>query len=335
MIKLILILLAVHLLVCLVCIILKGSDVLKCEYNAIFIELFVPVFGLVILLFQSHCYRKEREAVLYTGLEKMRAQDIYKSIDMDDSENDDVVPLTETIVVNESKVRRSAMMEILYDINKSIRMEDEEDAMSVVPIEDVLRLNTSEEKRAVIMNVLYSNPEYYVKQLSEARSNDDSEVVHYAVTALVEIQKDFDIRLQNIIRKRLEDPDDRSLMLEYQEVLERYIASGLLSDSARKVQIRNLSEFLDTRLESEPDNWSLNLKKAQADLELEDGDALENDSRRIIEKWPEKENGYIFLILSCSLKKDRAGMAEIVKLIEKRNVHLSSDGEAVLRFWDL
>ena len=42
-------------------------------------------------------------------------------------------------------------------------------------------------RRELIMNVLNDNPEEYVELLKQARMNEDVEVVHYAITAMVEV----------------------------------------------------------------------------------------------------------------------------------------------------
>ena len=51
------------------------------------------------------------------------------------------------------------------------------------------------------MNVLNDNPGEYVELLKQARMNEDVEVVHYAITAMVELSKEYDYRLQKIEKK--------------------------------------------------------------------------------------------------------------------------------------
>jgi len=58
------------------------------------------------------------------------------------------------------------------------------------------------------MNVLNDNPGEYVELLKQARMNEDVEVVHYAITAMVELSKEYDYRLQKIEKKYMNDPDD-------------------------------------------------------------------------------------------------------------------------------
>ena len=53
-------------------------------------------------------------------------------------------------------------------------------------------------RRDLIMNVLNDDPENYIDMLKQARMNDDVEVVHYAITGMVELSKEYESRLQKI-----------------------------------------------------------------------------------------------------------------------------------------
>ena len=46
----------------------------------------------------------------------------------------------------------------------------------------------------------------------KARMNDDVEVVHYAITTMVELSKDYDYRLQQIERRYARQPEDPAVL---------------------------------------------------------------------------------------------------------------------------
>ncbi len=56
-------------------------------------------------------------------------------------------------------------------------------------------LNDPSRRRELIMNVLNDN-RGNMELLKQARMNEDVEVVHYAITAMVELSKEYDYRLQ-------------------------------------------------------------------------------------------------------------------------------------------
>lgn len=66
----------------------------------------------------------------------------------------------------------------------------------IVPLEEALLINEPGVRRELIMDVLNDDPEEYMDLLKQARMNEDVEVVHYAITAMVELSKEYDFRLQ-------------------------------------------------------------------------------------------------------------------------------------------
>lgn len=82
------------------------------------------------------------------------------------------------------------------ELHRSIRVENREDAASTVPLEEALLLDSAEQRRKLILSVLMDDPVQYYDLLEQARLNDDSEVVHYAATAMAQISKQADAALQ-------------------------------------------------------------------------------------------------------------------------------------------
>ena len=327
--------LLIHLLVCLVCFILTYLNILKNPYIDVFVALFVPVFGLVSLLLRSHVYRKTERQAKELGLPRLQIDDnVRRSILVEDSENtNEVVPLSEAFVVNDPGTQRVMMKETLYDLNCRVEIDEDDMPDKVVPIQEALLINDSHTKRELIMDVLYTNPSAYILQLSEARVNDDPEVVHYAVTALVEIQKEFDLKFQALSKELMENPDDEVLIRKYQNLLEQYLSSGLLEGSRRDAQLRKYVDVLKKRLSKNEDSLSLWIKKADADMILQNLEDLRADAEKMIAFRPENEQGYLYLLKYHAIRKDREGVMDVIRLIDQRKIYLSSDGRGEIEFW--
>ena len=58
--------------------------------------------------------------------------------------------------------------------------------------------------------------------------NEDVEVVHYAITAMVELSKDYDSKLQTFERTYAAAPEDPVVLDEYCDFMEEYLQQGLL-----------------------------------------------------------------------------------------------------------
>ena len=81
-------------------------------------------------------------------------------------------------------------------------------------------------RRDLIMNVLNDDPENYIDMLKQARMNDDVEVVHYAITGMVELSKEYESRLQKIEYRYAKEPENQQLISEYCDFSSGVFISG-------------------------------------------------------------------------------------------------------------
>ncbi|HIT67099.1 MAG TPA: hypothetical protein IAB61_07685 [Candidatus Merdisoma merdipullorum] len=286
--------LVIHLVLCLVLYLLIWLGALKCGKMAFMLVLLVPVWGVVCLVIQEIRARGKQQIREEVGIEKLKVND---------------------------------------EVHKSILMEEDPAEERVVPLEEALLINDPSLRRELMMEVMYSNPDDYVEQLQEARMNDDTEVVHYAVTALAELQKDYDLKFQEIQRRMEEEPDDDELLEKYLELLDQYLGSGLLEGNARELQLRNYSNLLSEKLKKDGDSLRLYEKKIQADLLVGEYNQAYEDIERVLNLWPKHELGYLFLIQYYASVKNRAGISQTLELLERRQIHLSAEGRGTVRFW--
>ena len=289
----IIILFIVHLIGCVVCLILKLLKILKCEGITIYLAFFLPIFGMVMILFQSAAYDRKEKTELSAELNKLKVE----------------------------------------EVNQSIQMDEDDEPEQVVPISEVLRVNTASEKKILLMNVLYTSPASYTSQLTEAKMDEDTEVVHYAVTALAEIQKDYDVRLQKLARQRKEQPEEPGILKAYQHLLEQYIFSGLLSVSIKKEKLHELCGILLQRMEKEQNQWTLCNKLARVYCLLEEPEKLYGVAEKIIRISPENENGYLFKIKSEIMRNNKKGILDVIKELEEKEIHLTGEGKDMINFW--
>ena len=91
---------------------------------------------------------------------------------------------------------------ITDEVYRSIRM-DKDDMSGVLPIGDVLETGTPVRRRSLLLSVLHEGPAPFVKPLRLAGVNDDTEVVHYAVTALSELRSEFEQRIEEMAMLRV------------------------------------------------------------------------------------------------------------------------------------
>ncbi len=284
----------IHILVCIVLYLLLRLGVLKATRNIFPIVCLVPVWGFVSLLLLEFDTRRGRKEGVQTGVEKLLIED---------------------------------------DTQKNILAEEDQEHRNVAPINEILAMNDSKTRRSVIMDVLYDDPGGYVEQLQEASVNDDTEVVHYAVTALIELQKEFEQKLLKLERKRKHEPDNQEYREEYFHLVEQYVESGLSEESSLKAYLRIYSGLLEEELQKKGESFSLYRKKARADLKQKEYDSAYQSIRKLIEGWPDRETGYLEQMEYYAALKDRDGIKKTIKEIRDGEVHLSPAGRAAVGFW--
>lgn len=282
-----------HIVICLVLYLLMRAGILKSTTMVVPLMFFVPVWGLGCFLVLELRSRVNPDSYEEVGIEKLKIND---------------------------------------EIHKSILMDEDTSQGRVVPLEEALLVNDPHTRRDLMMEIMYADPGDYVGQLQEARMNDDTEVVHYAVTALTELQKDYDLEFQRMDRELAENPGDEKVLNDYMALIERYLESGLPEGSARRFQLRNYSDILEQRLENN-ENIVLWNKKTDADLKIGEYDAAYQGIQRMMDLWPRDERGYLRLIQYYALVRDRKGIDQAIDLIRKRGIYLSPDGRSVLQFW--
>lgn len=288
------ILLIIHIIICIIVYILMRLSVLKATRMIMPVVALVPVWGLGCMLILEIRTRGKQEINEEVGIEKLKIND---------------------------------------EIHRSIIMDEDPTESRVVPLEEAFVINEPTTRRELMMEIMYGNPNDYVKQLKEARLNDDTEVVHYAVTALTELQKDYDLKFQELDWKMEKDPKDRELLDNYLELLNNYLASGIPEGAERIVKLRTYSDMLEKKIKESGDNLSLMGRKAEVDLQIGEYEVANEEIGKILELWDKNETGYLLLLKYYAAIKSRSGIDKTMETIERKRIHLSPEGRQAVRFW--
>lgn len=248
---------------------------------------------------------------------------------------------------------------ITDEIYRNIRME-KSGAAEVQPIEDVLSAGTPAQRRKLLLSVLNSGPESFVKPLRLAGVNDDTEVVHYAVTALVELRSSYTQKLYDMDRKLKEKPHDLSVMLAAADLDEEYIGSGIPEKSEEKGRAAHCRNILEKILEiitwqelegkkdpsgsfprqnagagdMLPDKSELLGRLGKICLLLGDTKGAEDAGRRMIKGWPDREEGYLLILRARADASDGKGVSRAVRSIRESGIYLTPGARRELEFWD-
>lgn len=287
-----------HCLICLIVYVCMLIGLLKSSRMIMVFVILIPVFGLACLCILEWESRGDLENKKEVGIEKLKIND---------------------------------------EIHKSILMEEDTARDVLIPLQEALLLNDATVRRELMMDILYEDPGQFVDSLKEARMNDDTEVVHYATTAMVEVQKEFDLRLQKTEKAYRDSPEDENILNEYIGLLEEYMASGLLEGNMLNEQRRRYNELIDRKIAvhkaDEEENIANYLKKIENLLYLPINGEVAETIEYVINKWPSSEKGYLLKMKYYVAIRDRKGIDNTLQQIIDRKVYLSPAGREVMDFW--
>ena len=287
-------LLVIHIIICIVVYLLMRAGILKSTRMIMPLVCMVPAAGLAALLVLEIRSRGKQEILEEVGIEKLKIND---------------------------------------EIHRSILMDEDPVEDRIVPLEEALLINEPSARRELMMEIMYANPSDYVEQLKEASLNDDTEVVHYAVTALSELQKEYDLQFQELEWEIRKHPEDTELEDRYISLLGRYLGSGLAEGTARNVKLRDYSDMLGRRLETRQDSLRLYRDKVETDLQIKEYGKAYQVIQEILGRWEKNEAGYLLLLRYYAAMNSRAGIDSVLGMIERKGIYLSPEGRTEVRFW--
>lgn len=286
-------LLIIHIILCIAVYILMRLSVLKAARMIMPLVVLVPVWGFGCLLLLEIRTRGKQEIHAEVGIEKLKINDA---------------------------------------VHRSILLEEDSMEDRVVPLEEAFLINEPSTRRELMMEVMYENPDDYVRQLKEARTNDDTEVVHYAVTALAELQKDYDLQFQELDWEMEKNPDSEDILDRYLQLLNQYLASDIPEGNARMLVLRTYSNMLGKKLER-TENIGLWKQKIQVDLQIGEYAAAYEEIQKVLEQWTKDETGYLLLIQYYSAVHNREGIDRVMGTMRRRRIHLGPEGRQMVQFW--
>lgn len=244
----------------------------------------------------------------------------------------------------------------------------EDDVSEILPIEDVLEWGTPVQRRSLLLSVLHTGADPFVRPLRVAGVNDDTEVVHYAVTALVELRSSFAQRIAAMEKRLRERPGDMGTLLASADLDEEYLQSGIPEDTERAELLAHCRGTLEKILQNlawqetaasglspdvsragnrrgvspdTPGRFSAAVRKSSVlrrlgriYLQQKDAAAAERIGRLLIDASPDLEDGYMFLLDAKVLSRDGQGVRQVIETLRKRGIYLTPAARERLAFWE-
>ncbi len=217
------------------------------------------------------------------------------------------------------------------DMHRSMLVQGREDDDGVVPLEEALIVNDPGDRRRLMLSMLTEDPDAYLAQLQAAKLNDDVEVAHYAATAVAQISKESDLKLQQLERAFKTDPSAQNLNV-YCDYLGTYLASGLAEGRVAQIQRQQYARLLARRCERE-DGLALRVRYATALADAGEVDEAEDVAERLVADTPDEQDVWMLCLRLAVLRHDGEMVQRVIDAVDKQHVYLSAENREKLAFW--
>ena len=219
------------------------------------------------------------------------------------------------------------------ELYKGITQDDSRVSGSTVSLEEALIVNTPKERRALIMDILNDNPKAYVEFLKMAGNNNDTEVVHYAVTAMVQIAKENDQALWELEQKYTQDPEDLANLTTYCDFLWHCLEQGLMQGQVEQMNRNLFDTLIQNKIRLAPAQLTDYLRCIQNDMALKNYTAASAMLENAGKIWPESEDLLILRIQYLADLQRGEDLQALLRKLDEKAVYLSSKAKEVIAFW--
>lgn len=217
------------------------------------------------------------------------------------------------------------------EIRRGMQVQVREGDPGVVPLEEALIVNDPSDRRRLMLSMLTEDPDAYLAQLQAAKLNDDVEVAHYAATAVAQISKESDLKLQQLERAFKTDPSTENLDA-YCDYLGEYLASGLAEGRVEQIQRQQYARLLARRCERE-DGAALRIRYATALADTGELDEAEAVITQLVAEVPDDQEAWMLCLRLAVMRRDGEGVRQVIDAIDNQHVYLSAENREQLAFW--
>lgn len=217
------------------------------------------------------------------------------------------------------------------EIRRGMQVQVREGDAGVVPLEEALIVNDPSDRRRLILSMLTEDPDAYLAQLQTAKLNDDVEVAHYAATAVAQISKESDLKLQQLERAFKTDPSAQNLDA-YCDYLGEYLASGLAEGRVEQIQRQQYARLLARRCERE-DGAALRIRYATALADAGELDEAEAVITQLVAEVPDDQEAWMLCLRLAVMRRDGEAVQQVIDAIDNQHVYLSAENREKLAFW--
>lgn len=134
-------------------------------------------------------------------------------------------------------------LSIRKDKIEVIVRDDIQSALNKVPMEEALIISDRRDTRRLLLDVLKEDRDQYINSIYRATDNEDSEVSHYAASAITDIMDKFKEKEKILSTKYNEDKNDEGIAETYWRYLSEFLMTKVLSSVEQDRYLKRLQDL--------------------------------------------------------------------------------------------
>ena len=209
---------------------------------------------------------------------------------------------------------------------------DETQDTEVVPLEEALLVNDTSVRHELMLTILHKNPADYLSLLQKASKSDDTEVTHYATTAMMEILTEYEKNMQ-LFEKRYQTDHGPELLKEYILFCNEFVNAKLLPGNIEQMYRQKLARLISEYFSSQPKKGRTIFICIENDMAL----GRYEHAWKMLElakvEYPKDERVYILSTQYYDQMHRYDKIQELVRMAEVQDMILSPRGKEWLAFW--
>ena len=216
---------------------------------------------------------------------------------------------------------------------KHIDIEDRSNEDITVPLEEAIVVDESPVRRRLIVDVLNRHPEDNVSLLERASRTDDTEVSHYATTAMTGIQSGYEARIADL-ESAYKEQKNSDILRSLRNELMHYIDSGLVFGTVLHTYEEKLDGVLTELLEKFPGRRHYHRDWVENRVRMGRLDGVVEELEKDLNEWPDYMPFYRSYGDYAQAVGDSHLMQEVIKRAESSNAYFTRDDHDWIRFWE-
>ncbi len=209
-----------------------------------------------------------------------------------------------------------------------------DEKINIVPLEEALLIDNVQVKRHLMLEVLKSDASKYVKQLKLAINDNDSETSHYAASAMLEIKRQFENIIKELIVKYEKNKQNDSITIELIRTIYHYMKMDLMDSNSKFKFAYILGNAGQELIKRNNEIDSVVFKEImETFIELKEFVRAIDVGYIYLKSHTSFEEPYLLLMKVYYIQNKKEAFLDILSTLRKSPVKLSNNAITLVRYW--